>query len=64
MQVMSVLINDFTGVEGNCDYLPGDGFGFTPISNNNTHIPLDYLIKFAEKGQDITEDFNASGDPT
>jgi len=51
------LIEDFTGIEGKCDLLMGDGFGFTPASNNDTHIPIDHLIKHAENGQDITEDF-------
>lgn len=54
---LSMLIQNFTNVEGKCDFLPGDGFGFTPISNNHTHIPIDFLIKHAESGQDITEDF-------
>lgn len=56
-QTIASLIEDFTGVEGECDFLQGDGFGFTPISNNDTHIPIDHLIEHAENGQDITEDF-------
>lgn len=56
-QTIASLIEDFTGVEGECDFLQGDGFGFTPMSNNDTHIPIDHLIEHAEKGQDITEDF-------
>lgn len=54
---LGMLIQDFTGIEGNCDLLQGDGFGFTPESNNHTHIPVDDLIKHAENGVDITEDF-------
>lgn len=56
-QRISMLISDFTGIEGECDLLMGDGFGFTPHSNNDTHIPVDALIKQAENGQDITEEF-------
>ena len=56
-QGLSMLIQDFTGIEGECDLLQGDGFGFTPHSNNDTHIPIDNLIEHAENGQDITEDF-------
>jgi hypothetical protein len=56
-QGIAMLIQDFTGIEGECDLLQGDGFGFTPNSNNDTHIPIDDLIKHAETGQDITEEF-------
>ena len=56
-QTIASLIEDFTGIEGECDFLQGDGFGFTPISNNDAHIPIDHLIKHAENRQDITEDF-------
>ena len=51
------LIKDFTGVEGACDHLHNDGFGFTPVSDNDTHIPIDELIEYAENGIDITEEF-------
>ena len=54
--VLAELIADATGVEGMCDYLQGDGIGFTPYSNNDTHIHLDDLIAFAKKGEDITEE--------
>jgi hypothetical protein len=56
-QGLSMLIQDFTDIEGECDLLQGDGFGFTPHSNNDTHIPIDDLIKHAENGVDITEEF-------
>ena len=56
-QGISMLISDFTGIEGECDLLAGDGFGFTPHSNNDTHISVDDLIRHAENGQDITEEF-------
>ena len=56
-QGLSMLIQEFTAIEGECDLLQGDGFGFTPHSNNDTHIPIDDLIKHAENGVDITEDF-------
>ena len=57
MQGIAMLIHDFTNIEGVCDLLPGDGFGFTPISNGDTHIPVEHLIEHAEQGKDITEDF-------
>ena len=50
------LIEDFTGVVGYVDHLQGDGFGFTPKTNNDTHIPLSELIGIAKKGVDITEE--------
>ncbi len=51
----SVIIEE-TAVNGNVDHLMGDGFGFTPESNNDTHIPIDLLIEIAENGEDITEE--------
>jgi hypothetical protein len=56
-QSLSAIITETLGIEGNCDYLTGDGFGFTPISNDDTHIPIDDLIQFAKNGDDITEEF-------
>lgn len=56
-QGIAMLIYDFTGIIGDCDFLMGDGFGFTPESNNDTHIPIETLIEYAENGQDITEEF-------
>lgn len=56
-QGMACLIEEFTGIVGFCDHLQGDGFGFTPESNNDTHIPIDHLLKHAENGIDITEEF-------
>ena len=53
-KLASVII-DATGVDGHVDFLMGDGFGFTPISNNETHIIIGHLIKMAENGQEITE---------
>jgi len=54
--ILALLIEEMTGVEGYCDYLSGDGFGFTPVSNNETHIPFGDLIQLAKNGEDITED--------
>jgi len=53
-QLASVII-DATGVDGYVDHSPGDSFGFTPISNNDTHIIIEHLIKIAENGEEITE---------
>ena len=53
---LAELITDFTGVEGNVDYLQGDGFGFTPLSNDDTHVGVDEIIKWAENGEIITEE--------
>ena len=50
------LIQDFTGVVGCVNFLPGDGFGFTPESDNDTHVGVDDIIKWAENGEKITEE--------
>lgn len=56
--LLALLIKEMTGVEGYCDYLPGDGFGFTPASNNETHIPVGDLIQLAKNGEDITKNLS------
>jgi hypothetical protein len=53
---LAKLITDFTGVQGNVDYLQGDGFGFTPLSNDDTHVGVCDIIKWAENGEIITEE--------
>lgn len=53
---LASVIIEITNGDGNVDFMAGDGFGFTPISNNDTHISIDDLIKLAENGIDITED--------
>lgn len=50
------IINDATGIVGSVDFLAGDGFGFTPESNNDTHVGIDEIIKWAENGEKITEE--------
>ncbi|MDY3528883.1 hypothetical protein PG593_03695 [Riemerella anatipestifer] len=57
LQEIGMLIEDFTEIEGHCSFLTGDGVGFNPNSEKNTHIPIDTLIKEAEKGTDITLDY-------
>lgn len=52
---LAYVIIEATGVDGNVDYLPGDGFGFTPLSNDDTHIIIEHLIEMAEDGIEITE---------
>lgn len=52
---LASVITEATGVDGNVDHLQGDGFGFTPLSNDDTHIIIEHLIKMAEDGIDITE---------
>ncbi len=52
-QDLSFVISSITKIEGNVDFLQGDGFGFTPEVDNDTHIPVDELLNFAEKGRDI-----------
>ena len=54
---IAALITEFTGVECMVDYLQGDGHGITPISNNDTHVPVSFLISSAKKGDDIDEDY-------
>jgi hypothetical protein len=56
-QSLGALIEEFTKIQGQCDWLTGDGFGFTPSSDDDTHIPIDDLIKYAEDGVEITEEF-------
>lgn len=52
---LASVIIDITGVNGHVGHLAGDGFGFTPESNNDTHIGIDKLIELAEQGIEITE---------
>lgn len=45
-------IVEVTGVTGFVDHLQGDGFGFTPESNDDTHVPVDFIIdKLAADGE-------------
>ena len=53
-KLASVII-EATDIDGNIDHLQGDGFGFTPLSNDDTHIMIEHLIKMAEDGIEITE---------
>ena len=52
---LTSVIIEATGVDGNVDHLQGDGFGFTPLSNDDTHIIIEHLIQMAEDGIEITE---------
>lgn len=52
---LAYVIIEATGVDGYVDHLQGDGFGFTPLSNDDTHIIIEHLIKMAEDGIEITE---------
>lgn len=54
-EVLATIISEYTGVEGEIDFLAGDGFGFTPNSSNDTHVSIDFIIKEALSGKDITE---------
>ena len=56
MGEIAKIIQETTGVIGNVDLLAGDGFGFTPESNNDTHVGVDDIIKWAENGEEITEE--------
>jgi len=53
-QKIACLIEEFTGIVGYVDHLQGDGFGFTPETNDDTHIPISELIEIAKDGIDIT----------
>jgi hypothetical protein len=55
-QNLACVITELIKVEGNVDCLQGDGFGFTPLSNNDTHITISRLIELAENGEDIDEE--------
>ncbi len=54
---LSFLIEKFTGVDNRVDHLQGDGFGVTPIINDDTHVPIDILIQSAKNGIDINEEY-------
>lgn len=56
IQELGRLISEFSGVNGECDFLQGDGIGFTPSSNDETHIPVSDLITLAENRQQIDEE--------
>ena len=56
-ETLARLLSEFTGIDGLVDYLSGDGFGFTPSSNNYTYMPLEDLINAANDGFDIAEQF-------
>lgn len=56
MGTMARIIEEATGVVGSVDHLSGDGFGFTPESNNDTHVGIDEIIKWASEGIEITEE--------
>lgn len=56
-QNIASLIQDYIGIEGAVDHLQGDGFGFTPASDDRTHISIELLIESAKSGIDITKDF-------
>lgn len=53
-------IIDMFGVDGFIDHLQGDGMGFTPSSNNDTHVGVSELIEAAKQGIDITEEWMLS----
>lgn len=57
MEKIALIIEESTGIKGNVDHLMGDDLGFTPESNNDTHMPVCDIIKAAENGIEITEDF-------
>ena len=57
---LSALIEEYTDVECIVDYLQGDGHGVTPISDNDTHVPISDLIKAAKLGEDINEEYMLS----
>lgn len=54
---LSSLIEEFTGIDNRVDHLQGDGHGVTPISNDDTHVPISDLIKSAKSGIDINESY-------
>lgn len=57
MAELEIAIVETLKINGSVDYLMGDGFGFTPESNDDTHIYLGHLIDAAKDGSDITEEF-------
>jgi len=53
---VAAYVSLITKIEGFVDDLQADGLGFTPISNNDTHVSIEFIINHAKKGEDITEE--------
>ena len=57
LQSAAMLIEDVTGVDGECDWLSGDGIGFTCSDETvPTFVPFSDLIEMIESGCEITKD--------
>lgn len=54
---LSEVIERVTGVACSVDYLPGDGFGVTPVSDDDTHVPVYKLLEDAKDGIEIDEEY-------
>ena len=57
LRKIASTIEKATGVPGHVDFLTLDGFGFTPESNDDTHVLVSEIIQWAENGENITEEF-------
>ena len=56
LQGAALLVEEITGISGECDWLPGDGIGFTCSDGNvPVFMPFGDLIKLIEIGE-ITKD--------
>lgn len=53
-QYLADVISKALLIDGDVDYLPGDGFGFSIEGvGKNTHITIDKIIELGENGEDI-----------
>lgn len=57
LQEAALAVEEITGVAGECDWLPGDGIGFTCSDENvPTFVPFSDLVKMIEDGAEVTKD--------
>ena len=57
LQAAALIVEDVTGISGECDWLPGDGVGFTCSDETvPTFVPFSDLIEMIESGCEITKD--------
>ena len=61
LQSAALLVESITGITGECDWLPGDGIGFTCSDENvPTFVPFSNLIRMIENGEEVTREELAS----
>lgn len=55
IQLLQEKIEEVINIKGFVDFT-GDGFGFTPETNDLNHVPIPLLIEMADSGEEITEE--------